>query len=128
MKKTIELPQSLCESHALIISQQEEIKQLQARYRQVLEQFKLAQQRKFARSSESNVLQLELQFDEADAVPAQELPLEENTITVTYTRRKPKRRPLPDNLPREVIEYDVPECDKQCACGCVKQRIGEEIT
>jgi transposase len=129
MKKTIELPQSLPESHALIISQQEEIVQLQARYRQVLEQFKLAQLRNYARSSESNVLQLELQFDEADSVPPQELPKEEdNTITVTYTRSKPKRRPLPDNLPREVIEHDVPEHEKQCACGCLKQRIGEEVT
>ena len=129
MKKTTELPQSLHESHALILSQQEEILQLQARYRQMLEQFKLAQQRKFSRSSESNVLQLELQFDEADSVPVQELPIEEeNTITVTYTRKAPKRRPLPDNLPREVIEHDVPEHEKQCSCGCLKQRIGEEVT
>jgi transposase len=94
-------------------------------YRQVLEQFKLAQQRKFARSSESNVLQLELQFDQADSVPVEELPKEENTITVTYTRSKPKRSTLPDNLPQEVIEHDVPEYEKQCACGCLKQRIGE---
>ena len=113
----------------MILAQQEEIERLNARYRRVLEQFKLAQQRKYARSSESNVLQLELQFDEADSVPTEELPKEEdNTITVTYTRNKPKRRPLPDNLPREVIEHDVPEHEKQCACGCVKQRIGEEVT
>ena len=128
MKKTTELPQSLHESHALILSQQEEIEQLNARYRQVLEQFKLAQQRKFARSSESNILQLDLQFDEADSVPIEELPKEENTITVTYTRSKPKRSTLPDNLLREVIEHDIPEHEKQCACGCLKQRIGEEVT
>ena len=129
MKKTIDLPTSLEEKDALILAQQEEIERLNARYRRVLEQFKLAQQRKYARSSESNVLQLELQFDEADSVPTEELPKEEdNTITVTYTRNKPKRRPLPDNLPREVIEHDVPEHEKQCACGCVKQRIGEEVT
>ena len=129
MKKTIDLPISIEEKDALILSQQEEIERLHARYRQVLEQFKLAQQRNYARSSESNVLQLELQFDEADSVPTEELPKEEeNTITVTYTRNKPKRRPLPDNLPREVIEHDVPEHEKQCACGCLKQRIGEEVT
>jgi transposase len=128
MKKTTELPQSLQESHALILAQKEEIEQLHTRYREVLEQFKLAQQRKFARSSESNVLQIELQFDEADSLPVEELPKEENTITVTYTRGKPKRRALPDHLPREVIEYDISEQDKQCACGCLKQRIGEEVT
>lgn len=129
MKKTIDLPTSIEEKDALILAQQEEIERLNARYLRVLEQFKLAQQRKYARSSESDVLQLELQFDEADSVPAEEIPKEEdNTITVTYTRSKPKRRPLPDNLPREVIEHDVPAHEKQCACGCLKQRIGEEVT
>lgn len=130
MKKTTELPQSLQESHALILAQKEEIEQLHARYREALEQFKLAQQRRFAPSSESKVLQLplDLLFDEADSVPVEERPEEENTITITYTRNTPKRRVLPDNLPREVIEHDIPDVDKQCACGCLKQRIGEEVT
>lgn len=128
MKETAQLPQSLDESHALILAQQEEIEQLHARYRQVLEQFKLAQLRKYTRSSESNVLQMELQFDEADSTPPEELPKEENTITVTYTRSKPKRQALPTSLPREVIEHDVPEHEKQCTCGCQKQRIGAEVT
>ena len=61
-------------------------------------------------------------------MPAAELPEEENTVTITYTRNKPKRRTLPDDLPREVIEHDIPEQGKQCACGCLKQRIGEEVT
>lgn len=130
MKKTTELPQSLQESHALILAQKEEIEQLHARYREAVEQFKLAQQRRFAPSSESKVLQLplDLLFDEADSVPVEERPEEENTITITYTRNTPKRRVLPDNLPREVIEHDIPDVDKQCACGCLKQRIGEEVT
>ncbi|SPX62091.1 Transposase and inactivated derivatives [Legionella feeleii] len=49
-------------------------------------------------------------------------------MTVTYTRNKPVRRPLPEHLPREVIEHDIPEEDKLCVCGCMKQRIGEEVT
>ena len=61
-------------------------------------------------------------------MPVEELPKEENTITVTYTRGKPKRSTLPDNLPREVIEHDIPEHEKQCTCGCLKQRIGEDVT
>ena len=128
MKKTMDLPNSVPELHALILSQQDEIAALKKRYDFMLEQFKLAQQRKFARSSESNVLQLDLQFDEADAVEEIELPKEDNTVTITYTRQKPKRRPLPPELPRDVIELDIPEHEKQCACGCMKQRIGEEVT
>ncbi|KTD67550.1 Transposase C of IS166 homeodomain protein [Legionella santicrucis] len=134
MKKTDSLPQSIPELHALILALQEEklsLKKenatLKQNYERVLEQFRLAQQQRFSRSSESNVLQMELQFDEADAIPAVELPTEENTLTITYTRNKPKRRPLPDDLPREVIEHDIPEHDKHCACGCLKQRIGEEV-
>lgn len=83
-----------------IMVQKEEIERLNARYREALEQFKLAQQRRFSRSSESNVpqLPLDLQFDEADSLPVEELPKEENTITVTYIRNDPKRRTLPDNF------------------------------
>jgi hypothetical protein len=85
MKKMPTLPTSVPELQAIVLAQKEEIERLNARYREALEQFKLAQQRRFARSSESNVLQLplDLQFDEADSVPVEELPKEENTITVT---------------------------------------------
>ena len=128
MKKTIELPNSVPELQAIILSQEKEIALLKQQYNNLIEQIKLAQQRKFAPASESNLLQLDLQFDEAEAVPVEALPQEENTVTVTYTRNKPKRRTLPDNLPREIIEHDISEADKLCACGCVKQRIGEAVT
>ncbi|HAT6820654.1 TPA: IS66 family transposase [Legionella pneumophila] len=128
MKKTDSLPQSISELQALVLALQEENVTLKQNYERVLEQFRLAQQQRFSRSSESNVLQMELQFDEAEAIPAAELPEEENTVTITYTRNKPKRQTLPDDLPREVIEHDIPEQDKQCVCGCLKQRIGEEVT
>lgn len=128
MKKTADLPTSPEEKDALIMALREENHALKQQYNRMLEQFKLAQQRQFSRSSEQNVLQMEMQFDEAEAVPAEELPQEENTVTITYTRNKPKRRPLPAELPREVIEHDIAEHDKLCDCGCLKQRIGEEIT
>jgi len=35
---------------------------------------------------------------------------------VTYTRKQPKRKPLPKDLPREVVIHDIPEEDKVCAC------------
>lgn len=123
------------EDQALLMPLQEEINQLKnealewkQKYFNMLEQFKLAQQRKYSPSSESNILQGELQFDEAEAVETTELPQEENTVTVTYTRKKPVRRPLPAELPRETIEHDIAEEDKLCSCGCMKQRIGEEVT
>lgn len=112
------------ENHAL----KQEAQEWKGKYHHLLEQLRLAKQQRFARSSESHVLQGELQFDEAESIAPQELPQEENTVTVTYTRKKPVRRPLPEHLPREVREHDIAEEDKLCSCGCMKQRIGEEVT
>ena len=84
MKKIADLPTSVPELHDLILALQEENGHIKQKYYFLLEQFKLAQQRQFARSSESNVLQYEMQFDEAEAVPVEKIPAEENTITLTY--------------------------------------------
>lgn len=113
---------------AEIQSLKQESQEWKEKYYNLLEQLRLAKQQHFARSSEANVLQGELQFDEADSTEPTELPEEDNTITVTYTRQKPVRRPLPETLPREVIEHDITTEEKRCACGCMKQRIGEKVT
>ncbi|WP_127556726.1 IS66 family transposase zinc-finger binding domain-containing protein [Saccharospirillum alexandrii] len=45
------------------------------------------------------------------------------------TRHKASgRKPLPDDLPREVIEQNLPEADKVCDCGQPKARIGAETS
>lgn len=95
------------------------------KYYSILEQFKLSQQRQFASSTEKNIYQPDF-FDEAGV---HEEKVEENAIAVPgHTRSKPKRRPLPENLPREVILHDISEAEKTCECGCLKERFGEEIT
>lgn len=53
--------------------------------------------------------------------------------TISYERIKPKkdghgRRVLPDDIRRNEIVIDIPEEEKTCACGCVKNRIGEETS
>lgn len=109
-------------------SLQQEAKEWKDKYHSLLEQLRLAKQQRFGRSSEAHVGQGELQFDEAESIEETELPKEENTLTVTYTRKKPVRRPLPKHLPRVIVEHDIPEEEKICACGCMKERFGEEIT
>lgn len=98
------------------------------KYYQIIEQFKLAQQQQYSSSSEKNVLQEEL-FDEADAPIEEDIP-DQKEITVAEHKRtsKPKRPVIPDHFPREVIEHDIPETEKQCTCGCRKERFGEEIS
>lgn len=50
------------------------------------------------------------------------------TLTVPeHTRKKPKRKPLPANLPRIDVFHDIDESEKVCACGAELSRIGEEI-
>ncbi len=98
------------------------------KYYQMLEQFKLAQQQRFAASSEKNPDQACL-FNEAEA-PIEDDQSEIITVTVAeHTRNKqPKRTKLPDHLPREIIEYDITDAEKKCGCGCQKERFGESVT
>ena len=46
---------------------------------------------------------------------------------IAYTRNKPKRKKLPEDLPRDTIEYDLDDSEKVCdCCGEQLQRIGDE--
>ena len=88
----------------------------------------------FGRSSEKLSLEEQQQmrlFDEADqaaAEPQEQEAQTEPTATEVpaHTRRKPKRRPLPESLPREEVVVDISEADKHCKCGHQLVRIGEE--
>lgn len=102
------------------------------------EQFKLAQARKFGRSSESaqNLqIQLEIVFNEEPASEISSGATDENskeeTQTVTYTRRKKKSRGRlldTSKLARETKLHDLSDEEKTCACGCQLEKIGEDIS
>ena len=48
---------------------------------------------------------------------------------ITYSRNKPKRKKLPEDLPRDTIEYDLDETEKVCdCCGEPLERIGAETS
>ncbi|WP_297822441.1 IS66 family transposase [uncultured Paraglaciecola sp.] len=78
------------------------------------EQFRLAQQKQFGASSEGHPGQGEL-FNEVEA-EVEQLDVEPVQETIGYTRNKPKRKPLPKDLPREVVVIDIADEDKVCAC------------
>ena len=66
-------------------------------------------------------------FDESEI--ASEDPEPEPAITVpAHSRRKAKRRPLPESLPREEVVIDIAEEEKRCGCGALLVRIGEETS
>ena len=103
-----------------------EITQLKQQYQQVLEQFRLAQHKQFGKSSEVSQDQLGL-FNEAEQLDekvSRDVVVQE---TISYTRNKPKRTPLPKDLPREVIVHDIDEADKVCdSCGHDLHKMGED--
>ena len=99
------------------------------------EYIRLQKLKRFAASSEKSVLQQEM-FNEAElSVAAEDLLNEQEQpdsdtkeSSSTAPKKKAGRKPLPPELPRRRIEYDVPETEKVCACGCMRECIGEQTS
>ena len=52
---------------------------------------------------------------------------EESEDIKPYTRSKPKRKPLPKDLPRETIIHDIDDDQKCCdTCGGERHQMGED--
>jgi transposase len=115
-------------------------RQLGERITQLEEQFRLAQSRRFAPSSEKLKDRV---FDEAEQIAGTEpddmdagatddafvLPNTGLPDPPAPTRSKPGRKPLPAHLPRQRIEYDLPESAKVCpCCAHALHRMGEELS
>lgn len=93
------------------------ILQLQNKVNFLEEQFLLARSKQFSASTEASSGQGELFNEpesEMDAVQAPEAAPE--TEEIHYSRQKPKRKPLPKDLPREEIIHDLQEEEKICGC------------
>ena len=121
MKIDAQLPDNIEQLKALLIRQENEINQLKQQNQHLLEQFRLAQQRQFGKSSEGFVGQGEL-FDEVEEVQTTEIV---ETETINYKRKKPVRTPLPKDLLREEIIHDI--VDKNCdCCGHDLHQMGED--
>jgi transposase len=91
-------------------------------------QFQLAQltRRQFGVSTEG-LAQLGLWL--LAETPASEAPPIATTPVPAHERAKPVRRPLPDDLPREVIELDLAAEQQTCpCCGGARHVIGEEVS
>jgi len=69
-------------------------------------------------------------FDESsEAVAEEEAVSEEPLVDVpAHTRRKKGRKPLPANLPRVDVIHDLADGEKVCGCGCMMERIGQEVS
>lgn len=87
----------------------------ESRIAEMWTQFHLAQAKRYLPQSEKFPAQGCL-FNEAESLAHTEPTDDEpETETVTYTRKR-GRKPINPDLPREVIEYDLPEEEKVCSC------------
>lgn len=120
----------LSEKNSKISEQESRILVLEKEMSWLKEQFKLAQQRKFGRSSEnSQTLQMEIVFNEDGCIT--QPPEKEPTEQISYTRRKTKTRGRQldtSKLPRERHIHDLSPEEKICSCGCQLKKIGEDIS
>ena len=91
------------------------ILELQKKNDFLMEQFRLARQKRFGASSEASPVQGDI-FNEAEqaADSVEEAP--ETKEIASHTRKKPVRAPLPKDLPRETRIIDLPEAEKVCDC------------
>lgn len=103
------------------------ILRLQGKINFLEEQFRLARHKQFAASTEAASGQGELFNEAEDAVDCTSKDEPESTEEIRYTRQKPKRKPLPKDLPREEILHDLSDAEKICSC-CQGDlhKIGEE--
>lgn len=100
------------------------------KYTALDEKYQLLLLHRFGRKSEKEIEDIEqtLLFDEErDGESGKEIH-EEETETITYSRKKPGRGTIDKSVPREEVVIDIPEEDKICGCGHKMVRIGEEVS
>ena len=134
---TLTLPDNIEELKGIIRDQRsiliDQRERYESRIEYLEERLRFLQKELFGRSSEKkpnreDPRQLHL-FNEAELLCPKEPVREEETLTVPeHTRKRPKRKPLPEHLPRVEVVHDIPEEEKTCACGVSLCRIGEEVS
>lgn len=112
------------------VEQQDEvIKRTELRNQQLTHELALLKRHKYGQRSEQlNVLQISLLDEVVDAdIAAIEMELEHlSTAAIPPEKRRPKRTPLPPELPRTEIHHEP--ASRHCACGCQLKRIGEDVS
>ena len=106
------LPCDVTALQELVVALRAQNDDLVAKNQRLSEMFRLAQQKRFGKSSEAYPGQGEL-FNEAEELVEQAVDEEE---TITYTRQKPKREKISADIPRERIIHDISDEDKICDC------------
>jgi len=126
------LPDTIEEFKEKVISLEESNNHFEVENNILREQVRLLRAQLFGRKTEKrHAVQDNTQallFDEAEEYSCVEEEVKEEIEIKGHTRKKRGRKPLPADLPRVDVIHDLGEEEKVCACGCMKSRIGEEIS
>lgn len=129
MKSTPEsLPNDAPTLQKMVHDYQLTVDEMAAKLKWYEEQFRLLQHHRFGASSEKSVDQLDL-FNEAESIldTREESGRDDDDLeTITYQRKKPGRKPLSKNIPREIVRYELPESEQVCSCGHALHEAGED--
>ncbi|MCB1644894.1 MAG: IS66 family transposase [Pseudomonadales bacterium] len=90
------------------------------------EEKRLARAERFAASSEEHPQYALFNEAEQEAVAELNESVAAEITVPAHTRKAPKRKPLPADLPRVVVEHDLD--NKACDCGADKVRIGTKTS
>jgi transposase len=113
----------VCKLHEIIENYNFEIKILKEQIQNLTDKI-------YGRKTEKISLDPNIQLSLFD-MPEPELPIADEPEEITipaHKRKKRGRKPLPASLPRIEVIHDLKEEDKLCPCGCLKSRIGEEVS
>jgi transposase len=118
------------DSLLLTMQKEREIKQYyESENSRLLEMLRELRRQRFGPRSERWESKEQLVFNEAEVLSKQEKPEDEGETEVKpHTRKKGKRKPLPDNLPREVVLIELPESERIGEDGKVLKPIGKEVS
>ncbi|ORC27221.1 hypothetical protein B4O97_19020 [Marispirochaeta aestuarii] len=109
---------------------EQSVRSWETRYASLEEQYKLLLLQKFGRKSEkeSDDTAQQVLFDSEPCASAEQA-VEQATTVRSHSRKSPQgRKPIDESIPRENVIIDIPEDEKQCGCGHMMTRIGEETS
>ena len=118
----------IADQQSRIEKQSQEIVELEKQVAWFKQQFKLASQRQFGKSSETSSSMNLSMFDEKMKMDSKDAD-DEKTETITYSRKNKKttgRHFDVSQFPKEQKIHDLEESEKICDCGCILIKAGED--
>lgn len=121
----VELLKKIVREQGTTIEQLTQALDANKRYTEHLEEsLLLARQHRFGRRSEKDQNQSELAlFDDPDLLAIEPPPEDPPVEVAAHQRHRKPARELPNDLPRVIVEHDLPIDQQHCDCGDLMQRI-----